>query len=74
MTIHDIYTKLRYQPHRNIYLHSDDYEIVSWHNSKENAIMMLIEMSKFTNWVSLELTISGYKVTMKYKKCVYENN
>lgn len=74
MTIEDIYKKLRYQPHRNIYLHSEDNEIISLHNSKDNAIMMLIEMSKYTDYISLELVINEYKVTMKYKKGVYENN
>lgn len=74
MTIENIYTKLRYQPHRNIYLHSEDNEIVSWHNSKDNAIMMLMEMSKYTDYISLELIMDEYKVTMKYKKGVYENN
>ena len=74
MTLENIYTKLRHNAHRRINLHPEDCEIVSWHNSKDNAIMMLIEMSKYTDHISLELVLSEYKVTMKYKKGVYENN
>lgn len=66
MTIENIYAKLRNQPHRRIYLHSEDNEIVSWHNSKDNAIMMLIEMSKYTDFISLELIMDEYKVTMGF--------
>lgn len=36
--------------------------------------MMLMEMSKYTDYISLELIMDEYKVTMKYKKGVYENN
>ena len=67
MTLEEIYIQLRYNPHRHIYLHNEDNEIVSWHNSKENAISMLIEMSKYTDIISLELVMDEYKVTMKYK-------
>lgn len=67
MEINEIYKELRYNPHRNMYLNAEDNQIESWHNSKENAIMMLIEMSKYTDKISLEHIVNSYKVTMRPK-------
>lgn len=65
MTIVEIYEKLKKHPHRRMSVDTTERTVTSWHNSKDNAIMMLIEMSKYSDSISLELVFDEYKVVVK---------
>lgn len=69
MNIEQVYERLRYQPHKILSFDIDEKRVTSYHNSKDNAIMMLIEMAKYSDHINLEFDVwsEGYKCELRLK-------